>query len=90
MSEKVEAVESTNYVHKFYCDECGEKIMESIEYDDGWCKSPDYFDESIYIGENNTRYFYGRRCLCNRCKEHATNELIKKLLSIGFKEEKNE
>lgn len=85
MSEKVKEVKSTDYVHEFYCDVCGEKIMDSIEYDDGWYESPEKFNEEIRINANNTVYYYKRGLLCDKCGRYEVKRLDEKLLSIGFK-----
>lgn len=88
MSHRIVEIKETRQKHIFHCEKCGKKIMESIEYDDGWYEEPDWIDEDIFVKANNKRYIYQAGFFCEKCLEEATNELVDKLLSIGFRREK--
>lgn len=40
IKEEIKKVESTQYIHHFYCDRCGEEIGASVECDDGYVPTP--------------------------------------------------
>lgn len=86
VTEEVKEIQVTNRLHIFYCSECGKKIMESEEYDDGWYETPYNIEEDIFIAADRTRYVYTSDYLCDECKPKKIDELVEKLLSIGFRE----
>ena len=88
ITEEVKEIQVTNLLHVFYCGECGKKIMESEEYDDGWYEKPYYIEEDIFVRGVNERYVYISDFLCDECRSKKIDELVEKLLSIGFKEAK--
>lgn len=88
MSHKIVEVKEIRNLHIFHCEKCGKKIMESMEYDDGYYETPAWLDESIFVGANNKRYIYQVGFLCEDCLKKATDELVEKLSNIGFKEER--
>lgn len=88
MKHEIKEVKETRNLHIFYCEKCGKKIMESQEFDDGYYAEPDWIDESIFVRANKNRYIYQAGYFCEDCWKKATDELINKLLSIGFKKEK--
>ena len=90
IKEEIKKVESTQYIHHFYCDRCGEEIGASVEYDDGYVPTPkrvhevesdglyirldDYYDK-IYTPYNE---------LCDACwreLREKTIEAIEKIFS---------
>lgn len=87
MSHEIVEIKETRNLHVFHCEKCGKKIMESMEYDDGWYEEPDWINESIFIHANNERYIYQAGFFCKDCLKKATDELVDKLISIGFKDE---
>ena len=87
MSERIIEVKDIRNLHIFNCEKCCKKIMESIEYDDGYYEMPDWLDESIFLRGNKKRYCYETGFLCEDCMKKTIDVLIEKLLSIGFKEE---
>lgn len=85
MSEKVEEVTTTRKVHKFYCDICKKKLMESDEFDDGWYETPNYVEESIFVHGVGKWYRYRSGYLCDECRAKKVDELVAELTKIGFK-----
>lgn len=88
MSEKIKEIKTTRRLHIFYCDGCGEKLMESEELDDGYFATPDFVDEKIFVSSKHKWYHYRTGYLCDGCTEKENKKLLEKLIEIGFKEEK--
>lgn len=61
--------------HRFYCDDCGQFIMESIESDDGWYPEPTEF----YIQHVKLKGHY-----CDRCGSRRVDEVLKVSREMGF------
>ena len=90
MTEKVEEVPSTRRAHKFYCDICKQKLMESEELDDGWYETPRCVDEEIFVHGVGKWYRYHSGHLCDECRARKVDEIVAGLAKIGFKEVKND
>ena len=68
-------------IHKFYCDDCGEYLGESEEYDDGY-----YVEKGEYNVEFNFDHWYTlEKCLCEKCAEKKNNQIFQALKDLGFK-----
>ena len=74
-SEVVQVL-TTKRKHKFYCDQCGEFLIETPEYDDGWYPEP----EPFYWKRHKLKGHY-----CKKCGEKAVKE-IEDLLKGVFDE----
>lgn len=81
---KIIEVVSEKRQHYFYCDKCEKLLGFSSEYEDGYYAKFGEVKERISI--NGTR-FNIEKTLCEECKKEFYEELIKKLESVGFKEE---
>ena len=79
--DKIETVERVieERVHRFFCDDCGEFLGESTEWEDG------YYRE---IGEFSTCYgcYRVKKHLCNTCRDKFENKLIQTLKDLGFQQ----
>lgn len=61
--------------HSFYCDECGDLIMELLEYDDGYYESfKKFYLHGIYLKGN----------YCKECGKKKIEEATLYLKSMGF------
>lgn len=81
--EKINAItkEVEDYERLFYCDECGEYLGMSEEYDDGWYERLGEFELSFYING----WYRVKKCLCHDCAEEFLSNLKNHLENIGFK-----
>lgn len=80
-----EIVEKIIVWHEFFCDNCGEKLGESEEDEDG-----DYRDFGRYthlLSVTGVGLFRFRGCYCEKCAKIKDQQIRNSLLSIGFKEE---
>lgn len=73
--------EIENYEHSFYCDECGEYLGTSEEYDDGWYECLGEFELSFYIDG----WYRVEKCLCEDCAQKFLSNLKNHLEDMGFK-----
>lgn len=80
---KKENITKEKIIHEFYCDDCGECLMKSIECEDGWYPEPIKTEIYLYFDDNYTieKYF------CDTCREKSIKNLIKELEKLGFKKE---
>ena len=67
--------------HSFYCDECGEHIGTSEEYDDGWYETYGNFELKFYVDG----WYYIKKCLCETCRKNFINNVKAYLTDMGFK-----
>lgn len=74
-------------VHKFFCDECGTFLGESVEHDDG------YFEKFGVVPRGNMSqddHVLGihvklmQDCLCDNCLEKKKNDVRDALVKLGF------
>lgn len=70
--------------HWFYCDECGEHLGTSTEYDDGYYQT--YGDFGLRFNVVNNWYCV-RKCLCDDCKEKFINNVKTSLTNMGFEKD---
>lgn len=72
--DKIMSVMETN-IHTFYCDECGEFLMKSTEYDDGYYERPEEFHCAgiILMGYH-----------CKKCGEEKVQKATEMLKELGF------
>lgn len=89
MSEKIKEIPSTTKVHIFFCDDCGVKLMESEEYDDGWYETPKSINQGIFVDSEREWYHYTSGYLCHDCMKKKTDALLVGLKRLGFKEDRN-
>lgn len=73
-----------DYEHLFYCDECGEYLGTSAEYDDGWYERLGEVKFSVYIDGD---WYKVNKCLCDDCADKFFSNLKTHLKSIGFEKE---
>ena len=69
--------------HIFYCDNCKEKIGESIECDDGYYEKIGKYEETY--NTRNVGYYELNLHLCDKCKIVYNNKIIEAITKIGFK-----
>lgn len=83
--EKINSItkEIEDYEHSFYCDECGEYLGTTEEYDDGWYDTLGEFELSFNIDG----WYKVNKCLCDDCADKFLSNLKNHLESIGFKKE---
>ena len=81
--EKIEMVTYTTErpEHHFYCDDCGDWIGVSEEYDDGWYAELGEFELDFYING----WYRIKKCLCHDCAKGFLSNLKNHLEDIGFK-----
>ncbi|GHU93796.1 hypothetical protein FACS189479_05720 [Spirochaetia bacterium] len=88
MSEKIteKTVEAKERTYEFFCDTCGQKIMESVEQNDGYVESPLATGYSIYL-----KYYPGisypienKHILCEKCHRELTDKIKEALEPLGF------
>ena len=68
-------------IHKFYCDECGKYLGESVEYDDGYYKT--YGDYEVNFGFDHP--YILKKCLCDKCVKEKNDQILHALKDLGFK-----
>jgi len=70
--------------HKFYCDDCGEFLGESVECPDG------YYEE---VGHHKWKYSVNNNLFvkegeyCNSCAENVSKKVTEALENLGFKKD---
>lgn len=74
----------TENKHQFFCDECGQFIGESYEYDDGYYQEFGNYTPDVEI--NHVGYSLGK-LLCDKCEEKAERELLQAIKQLGYKRE---
>lgn len=83
---KTKKIEVEERKHIFYCDNCKEKIGESIEYDDGYYEEIGKYEET-YNSRNVVGYYRLNLHLCDKCKIVYNNKIIEAITKIGFKKD---
>lgn len=85
--DKVEryAVEVIKRKHEFYCDNCGEFLGESEEYEDGYYEQKGEYHEEFYICET---FFSIKKHVCDKCKRKFEKEIADCLADLGFERRK--
>lgn len=81
--EKVMTVKTT---HEFFCDECGIKIGESTEYDDGWY--PEYGEYEQSICTRSFGWYKLHKNLCSNCANIYDLKIKEALINLGFEKER--
>lgn len=84
--KKVEYTEQTIEVteYSFYCDDCGEYIGTSQEYDDGWYETLGDFELKFYVVDD---WYSIKKCLCKSCSRSFVSDVKVKLMNMGFKKD---
>ena len=70
-------------IHEFYCDECGELLGKSTEYDDGYYESFGEYEIKFFL-DSTKSWYYLRKCLCKKCKKVVDLTLVNELKKLGF------
>ena len=78
----VKKVEKEDREHHFYCDDCGEFLGVSHEYDDGYYPEIGEFELNFYI----TSWYRVKKNLCDKCKEKFIEKVQNTLVELGFKQ----
>lgn len=78
--EEVIVYEAELVKHHFYCDECGEYLGVSKEYDDGWYKELGELELKFYIDH----WYIVKKCLCGNCAAKFIENLKATLKNFGF------
>ena len=69
--------------HEFYCDECGNFLGTTFEYDDGYFKELGEVELEFYLDDR----YQLRKTLCPKCKMRLYNKIGSMLNEFGFKQE---
>lgn len=80
---KTEIIETEEKKHIFYCDNCKEKIGESIEWDDGYYEEIGEYEETY--NTINVGHYQLKLHLCDKCKIVYNDKIIEAITKIGFK-----
>ena len=88
MEKTIESTRSRKeVVHEFYCDDCGEYLGKSEEYDDdGWYHVPNEVEVRFYLD----KWYNLKKVLCDKCKAKLFDKIDKSLKELGFKSGYNE
>ena len=78
---EIEVIETEEVTHHFYCDDCGDYLGSSAEYDDGWYQELGEFELNIYMPRG---WYRLNKCLCNDCKDKFLDKFYVSLEAIGF------
>ena len=75
-------------VHRQYCDECGQCIGNSVEYEDGYYERYGEYELKVYVGcpEDHPYkdwYHYNKQ-LCKKCQTIKTDRFLEILEKFGF------
>ena len=76
----------TETYHTFFCDNCGTFIGISRENSDGYYSELGQFNVLLYLECCVRDRWEKKQCLCDTCREKATNEIYKALAALGFEE----
>ena len=74
-------VEMPQIIHEFYCDDCGEYIGSSDEYDDGYYYEPSVYELKYFL---NGSWYKLKKCLCEDCVKKKNNTIKQMFLDNGF------
>lgn len=77
----VKKVEKEQREHHFYCDECGEFLGVSHEYEDGYYEKLGEFTLELRVSS----WYNVKKNLCDKCKEKFINKVENALIELGFK-----
>ena len=82
-----ELVTTEQIVHHFYCDECGEFINSSVEWDD--IEELEDVPPGIFVDivvEPHSGFKYAKNHLCPKCKDELYYKIVNSLRWMGFEE----
>lgn len=74
-------ITTTETIHNFYCDECGEHFGASREFSDGYYHELGRVGLEIYTPNG---WYKVNKCLCDQCKTKFMSNVYNTLESIGF------
>ena len=74
----------TTIAHEFHCDNCGEYLGTSEEYDDGWYKQIGRIDLRYHTPQG---WYVLSKHLCDTCREELLSKLYATFEDAGFKKE---
>ena len=78
---EIEIIETEETTHHFYCDDCGNHLGSSVEFDDGYYQEFGEFELKM----NTPRGWYKlEKCFCNDCKEKFLDKFCALLEASGF------
>ena len=72
----------TSNVHSFYCDECGEFLGSTEEYEDGYYHDLGKFYLNYFVPEHG--WYEVNKHFCNKCKEKYLKQIIDNFVKLGF------
>ena len=88
---KEEIVQRTSRTHEFYCDNCGEFLGSTIEYDDGYAPEINNYIASINIPLDcnhgigaKSAYYSLNKHYCNSCLNDFISKIHNVLINFGF------
>lgn len=73
--------------HRFFCDECGALLGESVEHDDGYYTKFGQVPRSNMPQDDQILGIHVellKNCLCDKCLEKKQNEVRDALVKLGF------
>lgn len=73
--------EVKQYEYSFYCDECGEYLGTSTQFDNNWYQAFGELKLEIYING----WYRVEKHLCYNCKNKFIEKLKSDLYKLGFK-----
>ncbi|MBQ7276197.1 MAG: hypothetical protein IJS58_03005 [Bacilli bacterium] len=91
--EKIEeeVVQKTNYIHKYFCDGCGELLGTSVECDDGYVRDYKRYEVSFYLpldcdhsGHGKGERFKLKKHYCDSCVKNISSKIQDTLVNLGF------
>ena len=77
-----EAVRRIETTHEFYCDECGEYLGRSEEYEDGYYYKIGEYQWKYY--DKNCGWLYKKGNYCPKCQERVAEQIASALKKMGF------
>lgn len=83
---KTELATRKIFTHSFYCDDCGDYIGESHEYEDGYYDELGYYERK-YFCDSSHEWINLKKCLCDKCIKKQDTLIKEHLFSLGFKGE---
>ena len=71
----------TFITHKFYCDDCGEFVGSSTEFDDGYYEEFGNVECKFLL---SSEFYRINKTLCESCKNKIFEKIAGVLLDVGF------
>lgn len=74
----------TEVCHQFFCDDCGEELGTSFEFDDGYYETFGEFEAKAYLGGE---WYKLKATLCTTCRKAKQEKLKEVLTQLGFQKD---